>query len=91
MHIAVVNRSSDVTQAQLTAMVAACAVQLERDVRPAWAGPACPVKPYRRGARLPGNSLAIVLLPESDDAEERKEGYLGYHAEDDNGVRWHRH
>lgn len=31
-----------------------------------------------------------MLLPESDDAEERAEGYLGYHIEDDNGVRWGR-
>jgi hypothetical protein len=90
MRIAIINSSIDVSREQAAAMTAACALQLERDVKPAWAGASCEVRLYRRGAQLPRGSLAIVIMSEYDDEEDRREGYLGYHTEDDNGVRYGR-
>lgn len=90
MEIAIINRSPHVSPEQAALMTAACAHQLARDVQPAWMGAPCAVKLYRPRARLPKGALAIVLMADYDEEEDRREGYLGYHTEDDNGVRWGR-
>src|SRR5690349_13532073 len=90
MQIVVINRSPQITAREAELMTRACARQREHDVRHTWYGSPGAVRLADRKEKLPRHALAIVLLEESDDEQEREEGYLGYHTEDDNGVRWGR-
>lgn len=77
MHLAVVNRSAHVRPAELRRMVAACALQLRRDVAPAWGRLPAPVKAHGSADEAPTDALVLTLLDRPADAEN----LLGVHGE----------
>jgi hypothetical protein len=76
--LAFVLQSPDVTEDWVSDVAAAIAVQLARDVAPAWGlvAPRVQVAVYRDLDDLPANVLPIVILPSTDVA-----GDYGYHGE----------
>lgn len=76
MHLAVVRESSDVPVDWLMGCVVAVAIQLQRDVAPAWGviPPIVDGRIYPSFGAVPDDALPIVLLRDSDEA-----GALGYH------------
>jgi hypothetical protein len=83
--IAVVNRSPDVTDAQVRLLARACHLQIEKHVAPLYAFVPWPVRFYRREKDVPEDVLLLVLLQDADDAEA-----LGYHDETPQGRRYGR-
>lgn len=81
--LAFVLQSPDVTRAWLSQVASAIAVQLARDVAPAWglAPPWVDTRVYESIGDVPQGALPIILLPNADVA-----GYLGYHGETAFGV-----
>lgn len=79
-HIAIVNRSSRVTDLQARMMTHACAIQANSHVAAAWERSAINVALYHRETEAPNDAEMIVLLdaPDTPDA-------LGYHTETSQG------
>ncbi len=90
MIIAVVNESKHVTTRDARAMVEACAIQLERDVAPAYERRPWPVKLYASRARVPSTSMPLVIADDHTELDDIEDQPLGYHAEDEQGRRWGR-
>jgi hypothetical protein len=90
MRIAVVNGSSQVSRAEAQLMIRACAVQMQRHVIPIWGGRNCDIALYSSASRVPRNSCAIIMMDSYDNAEDAEQQFVGYHAEDEAGVRWGR-
>lgn len=80
MNIALVNRSTLVTDAHVQAMARAIETQLARDVLPAWRRMPCGCRFARVDQCGPGD-LRIDIVDVLDEV-----GVLGYHTEDDHGV-----
>ena len=83
--IAVLNESSDVTDALARRMTKACHRQIERDVAKLWYLEPWPVRFYKSEASVPKDSLAIVILDNKIAADA-----LGYHFETPAGLRYGR-
>lgn len=81
--VAFVLQSADLTRAWLSRVASAVAVQLARDVAPAWglSVPRVDTRVYEAIGDVPSDALPIILLPDSDLA-----GYLGYHGETASGL-----
>lgn len=77
MPIAVVNRSAHVRPAELRRMVAASALQIRRDVAPAWGRLPVPVRAHPSADEAPDDALVITLCDRPADPE----GLLGLHDE----------
>lgn len=79
---AFVHQTPDVTRAWLSQVASAVAVQLARDVAPAWglAPPRVDTRVYDEIDDVPRGAWPIVLLQNADVA-----GYLGYHGETELG------
>lgn len=90
MRIAIVDRTTRVSNRELRVMIAACRQQLERHVMPAWGGQRCPVTLYPSAKHVPRCSVGIMIRDDYDQAADREDGLLGYHAENKRGVRWGR-
>lgn len=72
--IAVLNYSTVLTTADIQKMVAACNLQVSRDVAPAWGKSVIPVTYYTKESAVPVNSAKIFIFNNSD-----QQGALGYH------------
>lgn len=83
--IAVVNRSPDVTNAEVRAMTRACHLQIRKHVAPLYAFVPWPVRFYLRENDVPKDALLIVLLENQQGADA-----LGYHDETPRGQRYGR-
>ena len=81
--IAVVNRSKKVSRRDFELMVAACNVQIRRDVAPLWGYTPWSVKAYTSESRLPKRCLPIRIVDDPQDVDD--EGAFGWHFEEDNG------
>jgi len=77
LHIAVVNHSTQVTDAQAQLMARACATQLQLHVAPLWDRLPASVIWYANEAAVPPGSHVIGLFDNSD-----QQGALGWHTED---------
>ena len=73
--VAVKNLSTVVTDAQVTAAVAALQIQLDRDWQPVW-GTTATLAVYKKTQAIPSTSWVIYIMDNSDYA-----GALGYHDE----------
>lgn len=74
--IAVVNRSTKVTDAQTATMVAAVSIQMSRDFCPIWGMVPWTVKAFTKSQAIPSSFYQVVILDNSDSS-----GALGYHDE----------
>ena len=81
--IAVVNRSKRVSRRDFELMVAACNVQIARDVAPLWGYMPWSVRAYKSESRLPKRCLPIRIVDDPEDVDD--EGAFGWHFEEDEG------
>jgi hypothetical protein len=79
--IAVVNKSTLVSTADVKTMVQACATQIKRDAAPAWGKAPIPVVYLSSEHDAQPGMWVVVVLDNADQA-----GALGYHSERANGV-----
>lgn len=83
--IAVVNKSTLVSDADVKLMAAACDLQLTKHVAPLSNRGIWHVKPFTKDQTLPKGCVPIYILDTPDQA-----GVLGYHTEDGKGKVWGR-
>jgi hypothetical protein len=75
--IAVVNKSTNVSDHDTSAMVRACSRQLHRDAAPAWGLQPVPVVFYKDEEAVPPGAWLMALLDDADQADT-----LGWHTEE---------
>lgn len=81
----VVNRSSLVSDADLTVMVKACQIQLSQHAAPLLGRRTWRLKQLKADGVVPAGEMQIVVLDDADQA-----GALGYHTQDPQGNPWGR-
>jgi len=79
--IAIINKSTVVTNADVTSMANVCNTQITRDVAPAWGRSPIPVAFYSNENLVPSTAAKIYIFDNADQA-----GALGYHTETMSGV-----
>lgn len=85
MLIAVLNRSTLVSNDDAATMTRAIATQVKLDVAPLWDRSPAPVIYYTDASAVPPNAHVITLV---DTIEDQPSGVLGYHTEDKGGRLW---
>jgi hypothetical protein len=85
MLVAIVNKSSLVTNAETAAMTQAIASQIQLDVAPLWDRAPAAVIFYSDPASIPPHAHVITL---TDTIADQPTGVLGYHTEDQGGKLW---
>jgi len=81
MLIAVINKSTLVTDAEVTLMSRAIQTQMNLHLSPAWNLQAITVKFYSSTTKIPNYAWVVTMLDESTVA-----GALGYHSEDNDKI-----
>lgn len=84
MHIAVVNTSTRVTDADAAIMTAAVAHQVRRDAWPVW-NLKLPLITFAPGPAIPAGARGITIV---DTIPDEPAGVLGFHTEDEGGKLW---
>jgi hypothetical protein len=85
MLVAIVNKSSLVTDAETATMTQAIASQIQLDAAPLWDRAPAAVIFYSDPASIPPHAHVITL---TDAIEDQPAGVLGYHTEDQGGKLW---
>lgn len=83
--IAVQNRSTVATEAEVRLWTRACGIQLRRDIAPAWRMKPVGVQFVPRTSLMPSGAWPVYVLDDSD-----MQGALGYHTTDNRGVPYAR-
>ncbi len=79
--IALINRSTSITNSDLSIIASACATQISRDFGPVWGKNNVPVEATTSDTNLSTNVGRIYIFDNADQA-----GSLGYHTESINGI-----
>ena len=74
--ISIINKSTVLAATDLSAIAAACALQVSRDFSPAWGKVAIPVEYAPVESSVPSTSAKVYIFNDADQA-----GALGYHTE----------
>ena len=83
--LAIMNRSSDLTDSQARRMTEACRIQIRDHVAPAYQSSPWPVRFFDRKKAVPDDALLLVILDNDTQADA-----LGYHSETPKGRRYGR-
>ena len=83
--IAVVNKSTRLSDADGSLMTRACQLQLTKHAAPALLLRTWTVKYFKKGTTPPADAFPIIIMDDPDQADA-----LGYHTIDDNGNPWGR-
>jgi hypothetical protein len=81
MEIAIVNRSSMVSDADVQTMTTAVDIQLQQHFLPAWRMTNISVKFYPKGQAVPAGDWVLYII----DSDPTVEGALGFHTEEGDG------
>lgn len=79
--IALINKSTSLSNTDLGKAAAACNTQISRDVAPLWGRSSVPVTFYADEKTVPSTAARIYIFDNADQA-----GALGYHSETMNGI-----
>lgn len=74
--IALINRSTAISNTEVQKIASACSTQISRDVSPAWNKLAIPVKFFSTESSVPSNYAVLYMMDTSD-----VDGALGYHTQ----------
>jgi hypothetical protein len=83
--IAIVNKSSRLSDTDASLMTRACQLQLTKHAAPALLLRTWKVKFFKSGAAVPDDAFPIIIMDDPDQANA-----LGYHTIDDKGKPWGR-
>ena len=78
MLIAILNQSTVVTNADVAAMTAAIATQVQNDVAPIWDRAPAEVVFYADPTKVPATAYGVAVV---DTIQDQPQGVLGYHTE----------
>ena len=79
--VSIINKSTVLSTQEVTAIAAACNLQISRDFSPAWGRTALPIVYAPIESTVPLTSAKIYIFNDADQA-----GALGYHTETINGI-----
>ena len=85
MLIAILNQSTVVTNADVAAMTAAIATQVQNDVAPIWDRAPAEVVFYADPTKVPAEAYVIAIV---DTIQDQPTGVQGFHAMNQAGQMW---